>query len=594
VLYTIRWQVELFFKRNKLHLRIKRSYGTSKSPVKSQIWIAVSVDVLVAMVKKRLDLNGESNGERLMKLSIKLGLVVGCAALGTLLLVLLALQNIRSSMLEDRRAQITMMVSYAEKLVSGFVSMEKSGVLSKEEAQTRAKQALSTLRGGDDYVLVRTFDGEALVHADPRRIGQVDKKMVQSYLVALQAKDLALAEIKAKRPGGDIELPKINGVAKIPEWNWVIGFGQYVDDIDKTYQKTAVRFGLLGALIFVAVLAAAFFMSRNIYSTLGGEPEHAASVARAIADGDLTQRMDKVGQPGSLMQSIQQMQQQLQAIIQSIQQNADKVGDASASLSDQMEQITESAKLAADAVSTSASAIEELAVSVDHISQSSRETEISASHATKLAEQGGQLVQRASDEIQRVAGQVDQASGRIAGLVDRSHEIGGIARVIKEIADQTNLLALNAAIEAARAGEQGRGFAVVADEVRKLAERTGQATDQITAMIRAIDDDTTSVVKGMEAVGPQVAIGVDIAKQAGEALREINDATSIALSNVSDVTSATSEQSQASGSVARSVEQISSMLDESAQSVQAANENVLVLEQLARDLRQSVARFKVD
>lgn len=528
-----------------------------------------------------------------MKLSIKLALVVGCAALGTLLLVLLALQNIRSSKLEDRKAQITMMVSYAGKLVNGFVAMEKSGVLSKEEAQTRAKLVLSTLRSGDDYVLVRTFEGEALVHADPRRIGQVDKSTLQSYLIPLQAKDLALVEIKAKRPGGDIELPKINGITKIPEWNWVIGFGQYVDDIDKAYQKTAVRFGLIGVLIFIAVLVAAYFLSRNIYHTLGGEPEHAAHVARAIANGDLTQRIDKVGASGSLMESIQQMQQHLQVIIQGIQQNADKVGSASVSLSEQMDQITQSAKQAADAVSTSAAAIEELAVSVDHISQSSRETESSASHATKLAEQGGQLVHRASDEIQRVAGQVEQASGRISGLVERSHEIGGIARVIKEIADQTNLLALNAAIEAARAGEQGRGFAVVADEVRKLAERTGQATDQITAMIQAIHEDTTSVVKGMEAVGPQVAIGIDIAKQAGEALSQINEATSVALCNVSDVTSATSEQSQASSSVARSVEQISSMLEESAQSVQAANENVLVLEKLATDLRQSVARFKV-
>ena len=290
---------------------------------------------------------------------------------------------------------------------------------------------------------------------------------------------------------------------------------------------------------------------------------------------------------------MQQMQSQLQQIIQSIQQNADKVGTASVDLSGQMDQINQSARQASDAASSTAAAIEELAVSVDHISQSSRQTESSAMHATQLADHGGQLAHRASEEIQRVAGQIDQASGRIAGLVERSHEIGGIARVIKEIADQTNLLALNAAIEAARAGEQGRGFAVVADEVRKLAERTAQATDQITTMIQAIHEDTTSVVKGMEAVGPQVAVGVDIARQAGESLRQINAATSVALSNVSEVSAATAEQSQASNSVARNVEQISSMLEESVQSVNAANVNVRVLEKLAADLRQSVERFRV-
>jgi methyl-accepting chemotaxis protein len=204
-----------------------------------------------------------------------------------------------------------------------------------------------------------------------------------------------------------------------------------------------------------------------------------------------------------------------------------------------MQQINTSAHESSDAITSTAAAIEEMAVSVDHISQSAKETEVNATHTTHLASQGEGMATRASDEIRRAASQVDDATGLIGGLVERSREIGGIARVIKEIADQTNLLALNAAIEAARAGEQGRGFAVVADEVRKLAERTGQATDQITGMIQAIDKDTSAVVSGMQSVGPQVALGVEMASQAGAALRQINEASVLALGNISEVASAT-------------------------------------------------------
>jgi methyl-accepting chemotaxis protein len=283
----------------------------------------------------------------------------------------------------------------------------------------------------------------------------------------------------------------------------------------------------------------------------------------------------------------------LRDIIESIQRNADQVGQTSNSLSSQMGQIDSSSKRSSDAIASTAAAIEEMTVSVDHISQSAKETEANASQVTDLAGQGESMVSKASDEIRRAASQVDDATLLIGGLAERSREIGGIANVIKEIADQTNLLALNAAIEAARAGEQGRGFAVVADEVRKLAERTSKATGEITNMIRAIDVDTTGVVNGMRSIGPQVALGVEMATQAGVTLRRINEASVVALGNVSEVAAATTEQSQASASVAQNVEQISSMIYESTESVHAANENVRMLEQLAGELRQSVARFRV-
>lgn len=537
-----------------------------------------------------------------MKLSTRLSLIVGCAALGLVILGSIALHTIRSTMTEDRQAQIRSSLTLATKQVEIFIAQEKAGKLSRAEAQTMAKLALTGLHDGDDYFFARDYEGHLLVHPDPNRVGKVDwgtkgadgRTTYQVYIDAMKTSDLALTEILTARVAAPtVKVLKINGVSKIKEWDWFIGYGLFADDIDAAYWTNAIRFLVIGLVILAAVITLAFVMSRKIYQALGGEPEYAAEMAKAIAGGDLTQTISNTGAPGSLMESIQQMQIGLHEIIETIQQNANKVGAASHNLSGQMGQINVASKQSADAVSSTAASIEEMAVSVDHISQSAKETEGNATIAHRLASEGEALVHRANEEIKLVSLEVTEASGLISGLVERSMEIGGIARVIKEIADQTNLLALNAAIEAARAGEQGRGFAVVADEVRKLAERTSRATDQITGMINAIHHDTSNVVTGMQKVNPQVALSVEIISKAGDALRQISESSAIARGNISDVAAATKEQSQASASVARNVEQISTMIESSEKSVDQANVNVLVLEKLAAELRQSVERFRV-
>ena len=536
-----------------------------------------------------------------MKLSTRLGLVVGVAAFGTIVLAGVALLILHGTMLADRHAQISQTLKLAVRQMSMLVDLEKNGALTREEAQAQAKWIASGLRNGDDYVIVRDFSGKMLVFPDPKRVDKIDlgaksadgRTTHQIYIDALRNSDLAVVEIMTPRPGTKEPVPKLIGIARVAEWDWIVGFGLFIDDIDAAYRKNAIRFAMIGAVVVLIILVSAFLVARKIYRALGGEPEYAAAMAKAIASGDLSERLDCAGASGSLMGSIQLMQANLHDIIETIQQNADKIAAASSCLSGQMGQIDAASNQSSEAVSASAATIEEMAVSANQISQRAQATEANAEAVTDLAFEGESLVAAASEEFRRAAQRVSLASGTIGGLVERTQEIGGIARVIKEIADQTNLLALNAAIEAARAGEFGRGFAVVADEVRKLAERTSRATDQITGMIGAINLDTTKVVDSMREVGPQVSAGVEIIGKAGVALGQISSAAKVARNNVGEVAVAAAAQSEAGSAVARNVEQISSMIQASVASVQGAEGNVLVLEQLAQKLRASVERFRI-
>ena len=349
----------------------------------------------------------------------------------------------------------------------------------------------------------------------------------------------------------------------------------------------------LGLVVLAVVIGLAVTMARSIYQRLGGEPDYAAEVALAIASGDLSQKLEGQFNSNSLLGAMARMQTSLRQMIESIQNGANLLQQATTGLTGQMEHINNASRQSADATTSTAAAIEELAVSIDHISSSARETEHNSAHSSTLADNGEKLVIRASETIQGVSLQISEASSLVGGLQDRSRDIGTIAGVIKDIAEQTNLLALNAAIEAARAGEQGRGFAVVADEVRKLAERTSQATTQITTMIGAIQSDTTSAVGSMQSVTPQVAVGVEMAGSAASALREISTGVSETLMKIRAVANATAEQTQASTSVAQNVERISQMVEESAEAVRAANVNVRSLENLAAELRDSVTRFRI-
>lgn len=272
-----------------------------------------------------------------MKLSTRLAIIVLCSTLGTLVLLLLNMQSLRNALLHERQDQITTTLNLAAKQVQVYIDLEKLGKLSRAEAQSRAKEAISGLRSNDDtYVFVRDLVGTTLVHPDPRKEGVVDpgskmadgRTTLQVYLDALSQKNSAVVEIMTKRPGGDRDLLKLNGVYKIPEWGWILGFGLFADDIEQAFWQNMIRFLLIAAVIFVFITFIAIVMARKIYLRLGGEPAYAADMAKAIANGNLAADIKvNTKDNDSLMASLKVMQMKLKNIVGAIQDNASTLNE---------------------------------------------------------------------------------------------------------------------------------------------------------------------------------------------------------------------------------------------------------------------------
>jgi methyl-accepting chemotaxis protein len=339
-------------------------------------------------------------------------------------------------------------------------------------------------------------------------------------------------------------------------------------------------------------LGLAFWIIRSITTSLNQVRTTIADVER---DSDFTRRVDVSSEDevGQTAKSFNQLIATMQETARSVLHNVGKVSDGVASLASSSDQVATSSMQQSEAASAMAASVEQMTVSISHVSDSAREALTISRKSGELSAQGGQVIHRAVDEMNQIAGTVRAASHAIDSLGQQSDRITSVVQVIKEVADQTNLLALNAAIEAARAGEQGRGFAVVADEVRKLAERTTKATEEIAAMVNAIQDSARSAVTTMETAVERVGSGASLAQQAGDAINQIKSGADQVIQVVNDITSALAEQTVASNDIAAHVEQVAQMTEENSAAASSAASAAANVEQLAGEMRRVVSRFKI-
>ena len=341
----------------------------------------------------------------------------------------------------------------------------------------------------------------------------------------------------------------------------------------------------------VAIGLLGFFLLSNIKSSLN---QIQSMVARVENDLDFTVRVnvtkqDEIGQTTS---ALNRLLDKLQGNLKSIATGAQSVASAATQMSSTSNQVASASHQQSEAASGMAATVEEMTVSINHVADRAQETSRLAAESGKLASSGEKVIGQTASDIKDIAATVNEAAELIHGLEMHSQQISNVVLVIKEVADQTNLLALNAAIEAARAGEQGRGFAVVADEVRKLAERTGSATLDITQMTEKMRSETDSAVSTMQQTLDSAKRGVESAVDAAGKIAAIRSNMDTVRGKMDEIAHSTKEEQSSTTAMAQSTETVTQRMHESEQSLQQATRSLQELDQVAQGLQLKFSSFR--
>lgn len=320
-----------------------------------------------------------------------------------------------------------------------------------------------------------------------------------------------------------------------------------------------------------------------------------ANVLEVMATGDFTPRVtaDYKGQHRMIKDSINKLADSISKILREVSDAVEATASASTQISSSSEEMAAGAQEQSAQTTEIAGAIEQMTSTILQTTKNAASAAEQAKNAGLAAQEGGVVIKETIEGMNRIAEVVKNAAQTVQELGASSEQIGTIVQVIDDIADQTNLLALNAAIEAARAGEQGRGFAVVADEVRKLAERTTKATKEIGDMIKKIQKDTSGAVKSMELGTAEVEKGIQFAEKSGKSLNEIIVNANSVVDVINQVAAASEEQSSAAEQISKSIEGISSVTQQSAAGVQQIARAAGDLNNLTVNLQSLVEQFKI-
>jgi twitching motility protein PilJ len=358
----------------------------------------------------------------------------------------------------------------------------------------------------------------------------------------------------------------------------------------------------VGGIVLVAIIA--MLLLRDARKRLSEQAEQNERNQAAIlqlldeladlAEGDLTVHASVTENfTGAIADSINFAIDQMRGLVSNINRVSVRVARAAEETQQTARSLANASENQAREITAASTAINEMAVSIDHVSSNAAESAAVAERAVAIANKGADVVQATIGGMDTIRGQIQETSKRIKRLGESSQEIGDIVSLINDIADQTNILSLNAAIQASMAGDAGRGFAVVADEVQRLAERSSAATKQIAALVKTIQTDTNEAVISMEQTTTEVVSGAKRAQDAGVALEEIESVSTSLAELIQNISNAARQQAASAGHVSNTMGVIQEITSQTADGTEATAKSVGALAEMANEMRVSVEFFKL-
>lgn len=518
------------------------------------------------------------------------------------LLMSLVLLRVQASLYAAKVYQIQTAVENTTSIIERFQRLEQQGVLSTEEAQAEAREMIRGLRyDGTGYFFIQDTNLRMVLHPmNPNLEGQDVSTLKDAKGEAFNRKMLSVAQNTGKgiveyswpKPGSSAPIDKISYVALLQPWGWILGTGVYIDDIQAKFKDEVLKTGSL-ALVFCALLTlVTALISRSITRPLTHTAQAMAEISRG--NGDLTRQLATDGRDelSGLARDFNDFTGTLRNIIGEMLVAATATDKAAQAIHENASATREQSDLQAQQISLIATALNEVTYSIQDVAQNAGASAREVSNAEAQALDGLKSVELTLGEIESLSTLIDKSVVTIDSLAEQNERISSVLAIVRAIAEQTNLLALNAAIEAARAGEQGRGFAVVADEVRLLAQRTQDATADIQSMIGELRISSNTAVSMIGETHKLSGRTVTQANLAGACLRAIVQSLREITTQGHTVAEATRQQSLAVEDINHNIATASLQANEAAQFAEHTRRLGDRLQANSVDLKLTLQRFK--